>query len=450
MIAGTHSGAGKTTVLAALASIARQKNLIVQPFKGGPDYIDPGFHEKASGRKSRNLDLYLLPPEAVKESFIRNSQDADLVLVEGMMGLFDGKGPEAHGSSAHIAKLLKIPVILVVDGGGLAGSAAALVLGFQTFDPELKIKGVVFNRVNSEKHFQLLKAAVESKTGISCLGYLPKEKEIAIPERHLGLTTAQESDDSEAKIKQAAALLGAHFDWEKFLECASLAEENTVITAASPQKDVQVFSRRFKIAVARDKAFSFYYEDNLDLLKEAGALIRFFSPLTDKEIPEADLIYWGGGFPELYAETLSSNQEMVQAVKHYYHDGGWIYAECGGLMYLSQALIDSKDKEFPFAGIIPGKIRMASRLQNFGYHEIEAAPGNFILPAGTKIRSHEFHHSVWDGEGLHAPAYKIGERLEGFVKQRLVASYQHLHFGSIPNLAASIIHTIVKERNFVC
>jgi cobyrinic acid a,c-diamide synthase len=445
MIAGTHSGAGKTTVMAALAALARQKNLTVQPFKGGPDYIDPGFHEKASGRKCRNLDLVLLSPEYVQQSFARNSHEAHLSLVEGMMGLYDGKGAEGEGSSAQIAKRLNLPVILVLDGAGLANSAAAIVLGFQKFDPSVRLAGVIFNRVKHDGHFQYLKNAVESKTGVACLGFLPPDESMVIPERHLGLKTSIEDKDCGQKIARAADLLTKHLDWNEFLKITQMARP-----AFIPKERAQKFSRPFRIAVARDEAFSFYYEDNFDLLQDAGAQLNFFSPLRDTEMPEADLLYMGGGFPELYAAGLSSNKDMLFSIKNFYHNGGWIYAECGGLMYLSEGFCDAEGREVALAGLVPGKTRMTNRLQNFGYHKITAAAHHFLFAPGTQMRSHEFHHSVWDEEGKQAPAYTLGERREGFTAPRLVATYQHLHFGSLPGIAASLIHTIEKERNFVC
>lgn len=440
MIAGTHSGAGKTTVMFALESLARGQGLTVQPFKGGPDYIDPGFHHKASERKCRNLDLFLLSPDSVKQSFARNSQGADLSLVEGMMGLYDGKNSTGEGSSAQIAKLLGIPVVLVVDGSGLAGSAAAIVLGFQQMDKDVRLAGVIFNRVNTEGHFRYLKNAVEAKTGVPCLGFLPKDKAIGIPERHLGLTTVVESETVVEKISQAGTLLQKNFNWEKFLE----------VTRVDPiaSKECQKTSLKlFRIGVARDEAFSFYYEDNFDLLEEAGAELCFFSPLWDQKLPEnLDLLYFGGGFPELYAKRLSDNRAMIESVRRFYHDGGRIYAECGGLMLLAEFFCDAQGEEHALVGLVPGKIRMAERLQNFGYKELESASETFLFSEGEKLKSHEFHHSVWDGEGKHTPVYRIDGRAEGFAAERLIASYQHLHFGSDANILEHLKNNLINER----
>lgn len=455
MIAGTHSGAGKTTVMFALETLARRKGLTVQPFKGGPDYIDSGFHDMASARKCRNLDLFLLSPETVRQTFARNSQDADLALVEGMMGLFDGKNAEGEGSSAEIAKLLGIPVILVIDGSGLAGSAAAIVLGFQKLDPNIHLSGIIFNFVNQDGHFQYLKRAVESKTGVACLGFLPQEKEIGIPERHLGLTTAVESKSSAEKIAQAGALLEKHLDWEKFLTVTKRIQKHEVrnpkqIRNSNFEKNNSNLDHsdfKFYVGVARDEAFSFYYEDNFDLLREAGAELCFFSPLRDTQLPEnLDLLYFGGGFPELYAERLAANQPMMESVRSFHHDGGWIYAECGGFIFLAEFFCDAQGHEYPFAGLVPGKIRMTEQLQNFGYKELETASETFLFDSGQKLRSHEFHYSVWDGEGKYTPVYRIGSRSEGFASERLIASYQHLHFGSDPEILARLSKNFSKRK----
>lgn len=424
-IAGTHSSAGKTTWSLALMQLARRKNLTVQPFKCGPDYIDPSFHTRIClPRKSRNLDRFFLGDEKLKQCFQKNSAGADLAVIEGVMGLYDGKSLTGEGSTAQIAKQLNAPVLLVIDGAGLSNSAAAIALGFQKYDPELKIVGIVFNRVNRESHFNLLKNAVEAKTGLPCLGYLPKEAAFHIPERHLGLTTAAETENLPDKIQKAAALLEKSFDWEKFLTLTQVPHPEFVPVPAEKEKSVRV-------AVAKDKAFSFYYEDNFDLLREAGAEIIFFSPLRDNELPlPADLLYLGGGFPEIYGERLAENKPMMESVRRFYQAGGFIYAECGGLIYLTAC------------GLLPGTIRMTDRLQNFGYHEIQTAGDSFLFPAGKKLRSHEFHYSEWITPDLLKPAYQIGERKEGFCSGRLFASYQHLHFGSDPSIAPYLIKNI--------
>lgn len=420
MIAGTHSSVGKTLWTLALSALCRQKGLTVQPFKAGPDYIDPSFHhELCAPRRSRNLDLFLMKENPMRDTFNRNVQGADIALVEGMMGLFDGKGIDGEeSSSAQIAKKLKLPVLLVLDGAGLASTAAAFVLGFQKYDPELNLAGVLINRVNRESHFNLLKNAIESKTGVPCLGYLPKDKNFEIPERHLGLTTALEFRPLQPVVE--------NFDWERFLSITTLTPSLSLEGREGMKGEVKC-----RIGVAYDKAFSFYYEDNLDALRNEGAELVFFSPLNDVTLPEnLDALYFGGGFPEIYADPLSRNRAMMQSIQNF---GGLIYAECGGLIYLTQA------------GLIPGTIRMTGRLQHFGYHEIETASETFLWRKGKRLRSHEFHYSTWEHEAGVAPAYRIGERAEGYASPRLVASYQHLHFASDPELPKSWVQQCRKH-----
>ena len=442
MIAGTHSSVGKTVWTLALMALARKKGGEVQPFKAGPDYIDPGFHHLiCSPRKSRNLDLHLLSPETVQNSFERNSRGADLSVVEGMMGLFDGKtisGQET--SSAAIAKLLNLPVFLVLDGAGLATSAAAIVLGFQKFDPEVNLAGVFINRVRTESHFQWLKKAIEEKTGVPCLGYLPPEESLNIPERHLGLKTALEESDITGKIQKAVELLEPRFDWEQFLVISTSSDPKGPLCRGTRRNSGISLTAPCRIAVAHDAAFSFYYEDNFDLLRKEGAEILFFSPLADAELPpNANLLYLGGGFPEIYAARLAANHSMKQAIRNFYQGGGFIYAECGGLIYLAGAFEDSTGALHPLVGLIPGKIKMTGRLQNFGYQEPVVLKDTFLFSAGTKLRSHEFHYSVWDCPVEVQPAYRMGERLDGFIAERLLAGYQHLHFGSDPELAKRLV-----------
>ncbi len=436
LIGGTHSGAGKTTWALALMRFAQKKGMCVQPFKAGPDYIDTAFHHQACRpRKSRNLDLFLLSEEKVRKSFAQNCADADLGLVEGVMGLFDGKkATEENSSSAHLAKILGLPVFLVIDGAGMATSAAAIAKGFKEFDSQVNLAGVLLNKVNSPRHFAWLKEAIEKYAGVSCLGYLPKEESLHIPERHLGLTTALETKGLDENIERAAAILESNLDWPRFLELSKINRPLTVGPLVVSDSPVSC-----RIGVAYDRAFSFYYEDNFDLLKKQGAELVFFSPLEDAHLPQGlDLLYLGGGFPEIYAAGLAANHSMIQEIRNFHAAGGFIYAECGGLIYLAEAFIDKNQNEYPFAGLVPGKIRMTERLQNFGYHEFEIASDSFLGLKGQKLRSHEFHYSAWDSEGKVEPAFLIGDRKEGFSGDRILATYQHLHFGHDPMLAAKL------------
>ena len=448
VISGTHSSVGKTTWALALMSFFRRKELTVQPFKVGPDYIDPGFHHLACRpRKSRNLDRFFLSEEYLKECFWKNSQGTDLAVVEGVMGLFDGRGAlSEEGSTAEMAKLLGLPVFLVVDGSGLARSAAAVVKGFQTFDRGLKLSGIFLNQIGGEGHFTWLREAIEKETGIPVLGWLPRNESVSIPQRHLGLRTALEEGEIEEKLNRLGALLEGRFDETRFLRLTERIPLTPHPLSVKTGRGKAVGQCR--IGIAYDRAFSFYYEDNFDLLREAGAELVFFSPLADSELPEElDLLYFGGGFPEIYAAELSQNESLKDAIRNFYREGKMIYAECGGLIYLAQAFIDSGARESSLVGLLPGKIRMTPKLQNFGYHEIETSLATFLFPKGRKLRSHEFHYSIWDSSSLpkNSP-YRVGERYDGFYDGRLLASYQHLHFGQHPELAEHFVQGSLASR----
>lgn len=461
VIAGTHSSVGKTTWFLALAQFFKRRGLDVQPFKVGPDYIDPGFHNRVCHpRKSRNLDRFFLTVTTLHALFERHSQGADLTLVEGVMGLFDGRGPcSEEGSTAEMAKLLRLPVFLVIDGAGLARSAAALVKGYQSFDPELDLRGVFINRVGSEGHFRWLQEAVEKETGVAVLGWLPSDARVAIPERHLGLRTAGEEETIEAKVDRLANLLEGRLDEKRFLDLCnggaspqkSGRRREKIGTVLFSNKKIEPY-RRCRIGVAFDRAFSFYYEDNFDLLREAGAELLFFSPLQDPLLPpDLDALYLGGGFPEIYVRELSENESMKASLRVFYEGGGLIYGECGGLIYLTRAFVDTGGREFPLAGLLPGRIRMTERLQNFGYHEVRCRRGTFLFPEGRELRSHEFHYSVWEAGTPQAPIlqspYQIGERFDGFYDGRVLASYQHLHFGQDPDLARNFVRKGKEKRS---
>lgn len=446
LIAGTHSSVGKTTWSLGLMAFFRKQGYEVQPFKVGPDYIDPGFHHLiCSPRKSRNLDRFFLSETYLKECFEENSAGADLAFIEGVMGLFDGRSAVSEeGSSAEMAKLLGLPVFLVIDGAGLARSAAALVKGYQSFDPKLSLGGILVNRVGSEGHFRWLKESIEKETGVPVLGWLPSEPEISIPERHLGLRTAAEEGAAiEKKIERLAELLESRFEAARFLELTKTPRP--LPGGGGGKGKFQVPSCR--IGVAYDQAFSFYYEDNFDLLREAGAELVFFSPLRDQELPEGlNALYIGGGFPELHVRELSANQSMKGSIRNFFEEGGVLYGECGGLIYLAESWVDANGDEFPLVGLIPGKIRMTGRLQHFGYHEIEALTTTFLFPAGQRLRSHEFHYSTWEVPSKNfSRSYQIADRRDGFYEDRLLASYQHLHFGQDGQLARNFVGAFAEK-----
>jgi cobyrinic acid a,c-diamide synthase len=441
VIAGTQSGVGKTTVTLGLLAALRRRGLVVQPFKVGPDFIDPGHHTRAAGRVSRNLDGWMLSRQTNEALFRRQAQDADVAVVEGVMGLFDGyDGLSDAGSTAQMAKWLGLPVLLVVDARAMARSAAALVHGFASFDPDLTLAGVIFNRIGSVTHLDYLQQALSSLKGVSCFGGLPRDQELAIPERHLGLATTEDHPLKEAYLHYLADWLETHLDLDGLLKALPLLAlpEEQAREAASPT---------VRLGVARDRAFCFYYPENLELLGDSGAELVPFSPLNDRKLP-AGLhgIYLGGGYPELYAAQLAANSGMRQAIRECAAAGVPIYAECGGLMYLAREIRDLEGQAHSMAGVFPFTVRMLPRLKALGYREVTMAATGLLGAAGTKARGHEFHYSEMVGEptgvpGIyHLKSRKGGETVaEGYCKHNTLASYVHLHFGSNPDVARNLV-----------
>ena len=389
LIAASHSGAGKTTVTLAILEALVRRGLKAQAFKVGPDYLDPTFHERVTGRVSRNLDGWMMGRDEVIKSFSRGSQDSDFSVIEGVMGLFDGlRGRSEEGSSAQIAKWLSMPVVLVLDAKGLARTAGALVLGIRQFDPGVNIQGVIFNRIGSQNHLDILKESVASACKIKVLGGIPADSGMTIPERHLGLVRAKESltDSMRMKLAEAAE---ANLDLDELLgmECFPGGSGSPHSAVASKPKPL------CKIGIAKDEAFHFYYQDNLDLLEQAGAQLVSFSPVHDLRIPEVDGLYFGGGYPEVHAERLSQNRSMVASVQSFAGRGGPIYGECGGLIYLSEEIETAEGSRFPMTGILPGKARMGKKLKALGYREVVSSGDNLIFGSGEKARGHEYHYS---------------------------------------------------------
>jgi cobyrinic acid a,c-diamide synthase len=358
VIGGTGTGVGKTTIAAGLMAAFARRGLSVQGFKAGPDFIDPAHYRAVSGRPGRNLDLRLCPRAEVRRIYARSA--ADVNVVEGMMGLFDG-ALDGSGSTADVARAIGARVVLVVDASGLAQSAGALVHGFASFDRHLDVAGVIFNRVAGEGHYEYLRRAVR----LPSFGWVGPDPSIALPERHLGLVTAAERSMNPARL---AASVARHLDLDGLLR-------RTRVTAPS-RPAVRKRAADTVIGVASDAAFSFYYEDNLDALEAAGARIVRFSPLKG-ELPEADALYLGGGFPELH--RFRPNRRLREAVKA----GMPVYAECGGLLYLVGQ------------GLLPGRIEMTERLQGFGYKDVRAERDTVVVRKGARLRGHEFHYSRW-------------------------------------------------------
>jgi cobyrinic acid a,c-diamide synthase len=397
----------------------------------------------------------MLSVEANRSVLRDAARDADVVVAEGMMGLFDGKnGSTEIGSSAEIAKLLKLPVVLVVDAAKSARSAAAMVLGFETFDVELRLAGVILNRVAGERHYGMLRAAIETSCETKILGWLPTEPAIAIPERHLGLQGAAEkpAEEQEAAADALAALAEKYFDLDGLLglECGLAMSKRGPVRIADSQSNGHV-----RVGVPSDDAFSFYYEDNLDMLREQGAEIVRFSPLNDASLPpDLDALYLGGGYPELHARQLSGNRRMLEDVCAFAASGKPVYAECGGMLYLSEKL-GVNDESYAMAGVLPLTLQMTDKLVKFGYVTVEFTEDCLLGRKGTVVRGHSFHHSRIASQGEIKTSYHVQysmsgkEELEGFRQSNVLASYIHLHFRANTAVAGNFVVAIRQSQTLL-
>ena len=452
LVAGTASGVGKTTVTLALIAAMRRRGLTIQPFKSGPDFLDTGHHTRIAGRSARNLDTWMLSEDANRDVLRQGAREADAVIVEGMMGLFDGKSGESEtGSSAELAKLLKLPVVLVLDASKSARSIAAVVLGFEQFDTALQIAGVILNRIAGERHFKMIETAILSFCKTPVIGWIPKEPRIAIPERHLGLRTVEESageQNTEEEIDTLAALAERYLDIEKLLTLECGLDLTDVSQASHEEQRASI-----RIGVARDKSFSFYYEDNLDLLRQQGAEIVSFSPLLDTSVPvELDAIYLGGGYPELYAEQLSANKSMLESIREFAASNRPIYAECGGMIYLSEQLTTSDGIAHALAAVLPFTVEMTGKLVQFGYVTATLTRDCLLGASGTILRGHSFHYSritsIARPETCYLVEYSLSQReeAEGYTTGNVLASYIHLHFRTSPHVAKSFVELARSEK----
>ncbi|WP_414549106.1 cobyrinate a,c-diamide synthase [Anabaena sp. CCY 0017] len=453
VIAGERSGVGKTTVTLTLLASLRRRGLGVQSFKVGPDYIDPMFHGYVTGRACRNLDAVLTSEAYVQKCFANYSPQCEYSLVEGVMGLFDGvKEIENNeesviktdfASTAHIARLLDLPVVLVIDCSRLSGSVAAIAHGYCTFDSRIKIAGVVLNRVGSDRHLSLLKDALAALQ-LPILGVLRRQDNITIPDRHLGLVPTSELPELDTVIERLADLGDTCFDWQKLLPLLKSPHSSTPYTPLP--------TPYIKIAIARDRAFNFYYQDNLDLLQNLGAELVFWSPLEDAELPpDVQGMYFGGGFPEVYAQKLAANTSAMQTVKTAILSGMPTIAECGGLMYLCEQIIDFDGNSWPMVGILPTSAVMGGRL-TLGYRRAVALQDNLLIPAQTNIYGHEFHRSSLSVNPqnplFQTYRYDCDENMgtEGWTSpSNLHASYIHLHWGQSPEIPQQFLKQCLKK-----
>jgi len=440
LIAAPASGSGKTTVTLALLAALRGRGQQVAPFKVGPDFIDPGHHALAAGRISRNLDGWICGRDGVEKSFAAGCRDTDVAVIEGVMGLFDGaRGDSDVGSSAEIARWLDARVLLVINARSQARSVAALVKGFVDFEPRLEFAGIILNRVGSDRHAQLLREALASTPGLPpLLGCLPRDGDIELPSRHLGLVTA---DEREVDYTRLGSWLEQHLDLDGLL--GSLGRSNDPgcpDERTSPQAQV-------RIGVARDQAFCFCYPENLEALQAAGAELAFFSPLTDAQLPEGlHGLYLPGGYPELHAARLAGNRPLLEQLRAFAQAGKPVYAECGGLIYLSQGVAGHD-----LVGLVPARARMLEKRKALGYRQVTLQRDSLLGPTGTVARGHEFHYSELDWPAGSQRAYRLqradGEPLgeEGYVDGNLLASYVHLHFASNPALAVNFVRSCLNR-----
>ena len=429
----------------------RRRGLKVAPFKVGPDFIDPGHHRRITGVASRNLDGWMLSKTYNLEIFARCTEAADVAVVEGVMGLFDGyDGSSDAGSTAQMAKWLGLPVILLVDARSMARSVAPLVMGFELFDKNLKYAGVIFNNLGSDRHLQYLKDALQGSVGMPCLGGIKRNEAITMPERHLGLVTSDDHPLEEKTVERLADLIEESIDLDQLMENMpdlSLPKQTRQSAASEGAKIV-------RIGVARDNAFCFYYQDNLDLLTSQGAELAHFSPIVDRKLPEEiDGLYLGGGYPELFASKLADNASLREQIKARSDQGMPIYAECGGFMYLCQELYDQNGNCYPMVGCFPFATKMFVRLKALGYREITLTTDTVIGKKGHLIRGHEFHYSELTKLAPNtATAYRISDRVgmekapDGYWVNQTLGSYNHLHFGSQPLAGRHFVENCLKFR----
>ncbi len=439
LIAGTKSGIGKTTVSMGLMSCFSD----VSPFKVGPDYIDGKFHEYVTGNKSYNLDFFLMGEDGVRESFLKHHKNFSIA--EGVMGLYDGLDNSLdNGSSAHISRILNLPVILIVDGAGRSTSIAAEITGYQNFDRRVNIIGVIINKVSSEKTYEILKEAVEKYCKIKCFGYIPKIENISLSSRHLGLVEAYEVYDLKEKIEVLKNEFQKTIDLKAIYETAEI---NPCYELKNIFSDFKDRYKNVKIGIAKDSAFSFYYNDNIEFLENLGAEIKYFSPLKDEKIPDdVDMLYFGGGYPENYAAELENNISMINSIRDFYNKNGVIYGECGGFIYLSKKLIILDGKEYNFVNLTANIIEMKSRLDigRFGYINIKY--GENLCGKG-----HEFHYSKIKEEGKEKKEFKIekpnGRKWEcGYSSKNLLCGYPHIHFFKSSDIIFDLLNRAVKNK----
>ena len=441
MISGTGSGTGKTTFTIGLTKALQARGLKVSAFKCGPDYLDPGYHSFVTGKTCQNLDGWLMGKDSVISSFVSASQGSDISIIEGVMGLFDGHSPNSEaGSTAEIAKWLQIPTIILIDASGMAATFSAIATGMKDHDPQVPIRGFIANFLGSKSHLSIIKTA---SIPLSVLGGFPKSYEHSFPERHLGLHSAGPDILTEEKLSFWKDLSEEWLDLEKILEIANSAPP--IPSEGSTKTLTKTID--CKIGIAFDEAFHFYYEDNFNKLRDQGAELVFFSPLRNTKLPEVDGLYFGGGYPEIFAASLTKNKTLIEDIRRFANSEKPIYAECGGLMYLSSEIQNIEGQSFPMVGLIPGKAIMGPKLKSLGYVEVHTEKRTILGEAGIRFRGHQFRYSDLilknDDESIYS--YHIRKRKseqtirEGYSVSNVLASYVHAHWASNPEIPKNFI-----------
>ena len=439
VIAAPYGRSGKTTVSIGLSAALARRGWAVQPFKKGPDYIDPSWLSAAARRACRNLDLFMMPPEALVTSFRRSAADAGIALVEGAMGLYDGVDLAGSGSTAQLARMLGLPIILVVNATRMTRSVAALVSGYQNFEPGVDLAGVILNNVAGGRHESMLVHSIRQHCGISVLGCLPKDKQLTIPERHLGLVPEGEHGVLIEKIERARELVESSVDLEgvvKTAQRASIEPEPVARPWAKPARPV-------RLGVIRDQAFSFYYPENLEALEQAGAELVFINALEDPHLPAVAGLYIGGGFPEMFAERLEANVSLRQDIARAVEEGLPVYAECAGLLYLARNL-RWQERAYGMVGALPFDVAFTARPQGHGYVAAAVAAENPVFPIGQQLRGHEFHHARLENVADLPLVYRlerghgIGHKGDAVVHKNVLAGFTHLHAVGVSNWGESL------------
>ncbi|MFC2018104.1 cobyrinate a,c-diamide synthase [Chloroflexota bacterium] len=448
LVSATQGRTGKTIISMALCASLRKRALSVQPFKKGPDYIDPSWLSEAAGRECHNLDLFLMSEDTAIDSFRNACQGADLAVIEGAMGLYDGLDTEGWGSPAHLARLLKLPVILIIDTTRMTSSVAAMVSGYQHFQPDVNIAGVILNNVANKRHRSKLIAAVEQHCKIPVVGAIPRDQDLYMTQRHLGHVPSAEVKGPDSVIERICNKVEPHLDLDKIIDISNAGnfQPDLSVSSINCQKKEAVV----RIGIFMDRVFNFYYPENLEALSKAGAELVFINSLHDR-LPDIDGLYIGGGFPEFNLEGLESNHLLRWDIAKGIENGLPVYAECAGLMYLCRNICWHGNR-YEMVGIIPAEVELSSRPQGHGYVIAEVTGENHLFPSGTVLRGHEFHHSKLVKTGSLDFAYRIkrghgidGES-DGVVYKNVLASYTHLHALGTPRWAEAFVSKIRRKR----